>query len=478
MSDSFGTRQGSLWIQLNGPNTEPVLLSCKDLGDVEEPAGDIKPVLCQSPNGGWETKGSLQSPPDNVSTSIDALLFPEVDALERIVCKFGLFAIETMGRVDIISGASRVLGMMNCRLKTRKYSKLVAREDEESSMLSVDVVADNPMVKTGMLKLARMTTTFTLALNDAAVLTEDNCFPGKKGFYVGDGAVAAKAPVDKSVNYGVTWAASATQPFAVNENIESVAVVRLNSTTNRIIAALKAPVGAQGKIAYSDDNGTTWTVVNVGGAAAGHGALDAGALFALDRTHVWLASNLGYIYFSADAGVTWSVQSSGATVQPLHGIAFDKTGVFGMAVGATDAILYTVNGGQSWTLATATGDGGVLNSVSYSGSFWWIGTASGKLYYSNDGGVTWTARTTFTGYGTGSIDDVLFANQLVGFALHNTAAPVGTIMRTLDGGFTWEDLTTPSNSGLNALALANENFVIAVGEANAGTGVVIKATWE
>jgi len=60
----------------------------------------------------------------------------------------------------------------------------------------------------------------------------------------------------------------------------------------------------QGKVAYSDDDGATWNVKLIGGAADGHGATDGGCLAAVDFNHIWLASALGFIYFSADGGVT------------------------------------------------------------------------------------------------------------------------------------------------------------------------------
>jgi photosystem II stability/assembly factor-like uncharacterized protein len=69
-----------------------------------------------------------------------------------------------------------------------------------------------------------------------------------------------------------------------------------------------------------------------------------------------------------------------------------------------------------------------------------------------------------------------WANDLFGFIAHNSAAPVGTILRTFDGGYTWEALDTPTNAGLNWLVAVDNDTAYAVGEVSGGTGVILKVT--
>jgi photosystem II stability/assembly factor-like uncharacterized protein len=104
----------------------------------------------------------------------------------------------------------------------------------------------------------------------------------------------------------------------------------------------------------------------------------------------------------------------------------------------------------------------------------WVGTANGRLYYTNDFGDTWTRRTGFPADGTGSIRALMFLNDLLGYAIHNTAAPLGMLLRTINGGFTWQAVATPTNAGLNALHFAKQDRGFIVGEPQGGTGVILR----
>jgi transketolase N-terminal domain/subunit len=44
----------------------------------------------------------------------------------------------------------------------------------------------------------------------------------------------------------------------------------------------------------------------------------------------------------------------------------------------------------------------------------------------------------------------------------------------MDGGYTWEAVTTTTNSGLNSLAVLDENNFFVAGEINSGTAALIK----
>ena len=58
--------------------------------------------------------------------------------------------------------------------------------------------------------------------------------------------------------------------------------------------------------------------------------------------------------------------------------------------------------------------------------------------------------------------------------LSDTTAPLGRAYRTINGGNDWRQVTVPTNAGLNALAVIDENLAYAVGNAQGGTGVMIK----
>ena len=105
----------------------------------------------------------------------------------------------------------------------------------------------------------------------------------------------------------------------------------------------------------------------------------------------------------------------------------------------------------------------------------WVGTAGGELYYTDDGGETWTQRS-FSGSGAGAIKSIEFApgSTLFGFMLHDSASPVGTVFSTIDGGYTWDAVTTFTNAGLNGIAVIDQNTAFFTGEIQGGAGVIGK----
>ncbi|MDD1710409.1 MAG: hypothetical protein LUQ37_05830, partial [Methanoregulaceae archaeon] len=198
----------------------------------------------------------------------------------------------------------------------------------------------------------------------------------------------------------------------------------------------------------------------------------------LDQYHIWVGTKLGYIYKSVDGGATFTAVESGViaitTWQALH--FSDENN--GMAVTAGDVIITTQDGGITWTAVTATGSGADLVSCyMIDANRLWVGTATGRLFYSRDGGTTWTERTG-QGFGTLHIYDIEFVtgSDLIGFLISTAAGPISTIFRTIDGGFSWQPLDTPTNVGLNDLMIADADHVFAVGEAVGGHPVVVKVT--
>ncbi len=227
----------------------------------------------------------------------------------------------------------------------------------------------------------------------------------------------------------------------------------------------------------------SWTRVGTGFVAA-HGP---NAIFSLGRTFTWMVGDGGYIYFSADVTAGVTPQSSGSvTVQNLnaiHGVDEDNL----VAVGGSNAVLVTTNGGATW--AAVTGPNVAVNLLSvfmHSKFTWFVGDAAGNLWYTIDGGVTWHAKA-FSGSGAGRVDDIKFATNTVGYMAHATATPAGRVFRTVDGGATWyrlpgTGLTLTANDRINSLAVPTDaaenimaNTVWAGGLAdNATDGVLLK----
>ncbi|MFH1760614.1 MAG: YCF48-related protein [bacterium] len=118
------------------------------------------------------------------------------------------------------------------------------------------------------------------------------------------------------------------------------------------------------------------------------------------------------------------------------------TGTKGIvAVGSNGCIVYSKDNGKTWQQGTTDLSAGVLrscdlNTVEFTDSK--TGYAGGKIgsfiLKTRDGGVTWKILPTGT---RPEIMDISFINKNQGWA----AGQLGTVIRTFDGGNTWEDLS-------------------------------------
>lgn len=224
---------------------------------------------------------------------------------------------------------------------------------------------------------------------------------------------------------------------------------------------------ASGSVHYAPiadilDAGETWTQVTTGFITAGK----PNDGFSLGATKTWIVGDGGYVYFTEDITAGVSVQTAGGeTAQNLNSIhgADDQ---YLVAVGASNAVIATQNGGVNWVAVTGPAAGVVLNAVFMQTRLeWWVAAANGNLYYTKDGGDSWTAKA-FPGSGAGNATDVVFASSAVGYLAHATATPRGRVLRTIDGGNSWYvlpegNLTFPLNDRINAIAACPDDVNVA-----------------
>lgn len=226
----------------------------------------------------------------------------------------------------------------------------------------------------------------------------------------------------------------------------------------------------------------TWTKTSVGFVAAGCPTKG----FSQGRTKNWFVGIGGYIYFTNDPTGSVVVQSSGGqTTQNLNQIdGADAQNL--VAVGNSNAVLVTNDGGTTWAAITGPAVGVNLNAISVETPLkWFIGTQGGRVYFTEDGGFTWTEKV-FSQSGNCSVRDINFASESGGFMIVNiTGSNRGTLYRTINGGFSWTpvpenvSLAFPVNGGLNSLGITADPNVVWVGgiATAAGTdGILIKSS--
>lgn len=266
-------------------------------------------------------------------------------------------------------------------------------------------------------------------------------------------------------------------------NITSLTVGQAPSRMAAVGAYLVVVSNASGGHHYANINdildGTeTWTAVTTGYDGAGA----PNAIVNVSPSLTFIAGNGGRVYKMTDpTGGVEEVADGSATAQNLTDIAaLDRNNA--VAVGASNAMLVTSNGGTTWALVVGPAVGIALNTVVLrSSTEWLVGTAGGELWYTRNAGGSWTEKG-FPGSGTGQVRHIKFATKNVGYMAHDIASG-GRILRTIDGGGQWAvmpeqaGLTIPANTRVNRVAPCtdNANIVFGGGLSSGGTdGFAVK----
>lgn len=484
---TYTGKDGALWVQ-EAPAHVPEYLGCYDLDDISADQGGISLIQCFDVNGQYQTRGFIEEAPSPITTTLTTFLGKTAEFLERLPCPFVLHVnLRCGGRADVFGNYDRAVILQVAKITNRTLKGLVVRANPAAAEQSFDVSILPPFIDIYNLTPQRQGITETRAANDIFFLDSEQCASdcnighalGDLGIIGTDGAGGVTANVHLTDDGGVTWVVAAADPFAVAQNVSAVAGLYIGRDTIRWLAARgTTDAGNPAELAYSDDDGATWTNVDVGSTNAQFTPNKKG-IYVADQFNIWVVTSGGYIYKSEDGGVTWTAQHAGTlTVQNLHIVRFQKgSRKVGWAGGASNTLLNTIDG-ETWSLVTAPAAeaGNILHALEVIDRHHvWIGYASGRQYYTEDGGLTWTEYT-FSGSGAGSVQDIAFANPLAGFMLHNTGGPVGTAFFTRDGGYTWEALVTPTNTGLNSVSALKSNLAYVAGEVQGTTPVILKVT--
>ncbi len=496
MAHHFVSGEGALWAQRDGPNTIPVYLGCHQLGDVDQPEGDVELIYCPDESGPsrFKTVGSLQGAAGAITTSVTTDVTDALDELERSKCPFTLFVhLSKSGRKDVFTNFDRTFVFTNVRITSRGLTNLTARtpDDNARSEQTFDLSAEE-LLRLVAPTINRQSISETTNINDITFCNDEVCRTDETqasaacqtGFAACD-AVVASPPASANVlvtTNGGTWAATAADPFAVGERLSGVECFDLSRDTTRVIVSRGAAVAIEpAKTSYSDDSGANWTEIDVGAVNFTY-IPTRHSMFALDRNSIWVGLSNGYIFKSTDAGLSYTAIESGVIHSGLwNAIHFSDENV-GWAVGDANIIAKTLDGGTSWTTITGptarSGDN-VISLFVLDRNRVWIGYDSGDLYYTLDGGATgndsWTARA-FSGSGSGDVRDIKFFNDSLGYIATDSTSPVGTVHWTIDGGYTWSALTTPTNLGVNKVWICNEWTFFVCGDIQGGLGFIAKGT--
>lgn len=207
-------------------------------------------------------------------------------------------------------------------------------------------------------------------------------------------------------------------------------------------------------------------------------------MWASNPREVWFSALGGYIYKSTDitSGVTVA-SAAAATSTNLYRIHGADTTIVAVGDGAT--VILSQNGGQSWATTSASPTGGNLRALAVKNNRqFWVGSVNGTLSYTKDGANSWTIQG-FSGSGSGTLYDIVFATDDVIFFSHSTSTPSARIFASINGGRTFTNQSPriqnlPTANYLNRLAVPNSgmpgvdaNAVLAGGLSGGGTDGVL-----
>ena len=153
-------------------------------------------------------------------------------------------------------------------------------------------------------------------------------------------------------------------------------------------------------------------------------------VIAPDDDNIWITGNYGTIYRSSDGGETWTRQHSGVK----EGILVDADFLDNRTawiVGLHGTVLHTSDGGDHW-IRQNTGTQRHLFDVSFADAdYGWVVGEWGTTLHTRDGGKTWQPQRDEMDR---TFNNVVFVDRKTGWIVGER----GTILHTGDGGHTWQ----------------------------------------
>jgi len=471
------------------PDHEPEFQSCMKAGSLDQSLGDIEKIECPDPTryGGFEEIGQIQGSVDRASSSLTGRYAADIASalleIARRRCAADVqYHFGECTNPRIFNVFTKALILEDAYLPSWSVDDLGALESGENSPVN-----ENVDLSIGtfyeVLQLIYAERGADVALNEVVDVVicdqmtcgecEDESWGCEKIYSLAGGVTGSPgtAPdIYYSLTKGSVWLVDEINSLLTSETANALACLG-----DYLFAVSNASNSLHWKLRANVDLGTVggWTEVATGFVALKE-PNDAWSV----GTGAFIVGDGGYVYYTTDPTAGVSVLDAGVAtannLNAVHAISDE----FAVAVGDSDTIIWTRNR-TGWQTATATGSGHNLTSIWVKDeSEWWVTTASGALYYTLDGGVTWTVKTL---PGTVSVlNDIQFATDSVAYVCGN-ASDVGKAWRTYNGGYDWVALpegtgNLPAARDFNALVACEDdvNFNVLVGEGSvANDGILV-----
>ncbi|MCK4250789.1 T9SS type A sorting domain-containing protein [candidate division WOR-3 bacterium] len=172
----------------------------------------------------------------------------------------------------------------------------------------------------------------------------------------------------------------------------------------------------------------------------------------IDQYRAWTCGILGQILHTENGGLDWYMQIIGLSKYATRIEFIDQD--YGWAACGDGTVALTTNGGYYWDYFGIPPYNMEFYGVSFVNQWdgWMVAgypdsmlNGQGWIFRSTDGGLNWDSLYRSSAYE--DFFDVHFFNQLDGIVVggdENDYSPI--IIKTTDGGFTWNPISTPGNS--------------------------------
>ena len=213
-------------------------------------------------------------------------------------------------------------------------------------------------------------------------------------------------------------------------------------------------VGAGGTIVNTHDAGSSWSIQRVAKSASTLHAVDF-----VDATTGWAVGNDGTILSTRDGGKNWLPYElkvdnrEGGTQIPddrhLHGIHFLNRNE-GWIGGESGLLLHTVDGGTTWK-QIRTPMVGTIFDLEFEDEYGWAVGEDGAIIFTSNHGKNWREQSSDVRVPLRSVD---FFDDRIGYACGDQ----GTFLSTADGGESWTRQRMASNATLSHVTFATKSL--------------------
>jgi photosystem II stability/assembly factor-like uncharacterized protein len=237
-----------------------------------------------------------------------------------------------------------------------------------------------------------------------------------------------------------------------------------NSSYNDIVFVNKDIcflVGYGGSILKSTDGGLTWfnqvTPTNK----------HLQKMFFQDSSTGFIVGAGGTILRTTDGGIIWNIQNSGVDTD-LYSIFANKDrkgNAVITAVGDEGIILRSTDNGSTWINQIST-PGSPLYTLTFSNPEYGIAAGESSIIRTSDGGITWNPVN--ENYDFGTFNSVDFEDKETGTVVGRS----GVILRTTDGGNFWQIQKSGTTKNLTDVSFVNKKVGYVCGEG----GLILKTS--